>query len=99
MCTRIVVVDALPAAAIAAWDPDDVAILVRAGVDGEVALQEVCAILADLDAQPPFRGAPRCWCGSAVPLPAELAAAARRRNAHARQQHGGQVSRGTSANS
>jgi hypothetical protein len=93
MCTRIVVVDVL-AAAVAQWDPDDVAIYVRSGVDGEAALREVCAILADLDAPPlSTPGAPLCWCGSAVLLPAELAAAALRRRTHSSEQVG-QVSRG-----
>lgn len=92
MCTRVVVVDVLPALAV--WDADDVTILVRRGADREAAHREVCAILADLDSPlPSDRGVPLCWCGDAVPLPHEITADTRRRRMHSAQQVW-QVSRG-----
>jgi hypothetical protein len=92
MCTRVVVVDVLSAPA--AWDPDDVTILVRHGADAEAVHREVCAILADLDSPVPTdSGVPLCWCGDAVPLPAWVAEGSRRRGTHSRQ-HAWQVSRG-----
>lgn len=70
MCIRILIVDVLPGPV--RWDPDDVTILVRRGSCPGDAMQEIRAILADLDAPPAVPFGALCFCGDPIPLPREV---------------------------